>query len=123
MTGNEDQIRRVFYNLVENAIKFMGDQPNPHIEIGTRPGKNSFEPIFYVQDNGIGIEPQYHERIFGLFERLNPQIDGTGVGLTLVKRSIEMYGGRIWVESEGTGHGSTLFFTLPPHVAPDTLPV
>ena len=68
-------------------------------------------PIFYVKDNGIGIAPEYHERVFGLFNKLDAKTEGTGVGLALVKRIIEIHGGRIWVESE-LGKGSTFFFTL-----------
>jgi signal transduction histidine kinase len=65
-----------------------------------------------VRDNGIGIAPQYHERIFGLFNRLNPHIEGTGIGLALVRRIVEFHAGRVWVESEA-GAGATFFFTLP----------
>ena len=68
--------------------------------------------IFYVKDNGIGIEPEYHERIFRLFDKLDSTSDGTGVGLALVKRIIEFHGGRIWVESEA-GKGAVFYFTLP----------
>jgi PAS domain S-box-containing protein len=107
------RIAEVMQNLVSNAIKFMGDQPRPTIEIGTRGKDMDGKPIFYVRDNGIGIAPQYHERIFGLFNRLNPGIEGTGVGLTLVKRIIEIHGGQIWIESE-PGKGATFLFTLPP---------
>lgn len=106
------RIAEVMQNLVSNAIKFMGDQPRPTIEIGTRGEDTDGKPIFYVRDNGIGIDPQFHERIFGLFNRLNPGIEGTGVGLTLVKRIIEIHGGKIWVESE-PGKGATFIFTLP----------
>jgi len=67
---------------------------------------------FFVSDNGIGIEKKFHEKVFGLFDKLDPQSEGTGVGLAHVKRIVEVYGGRIWVESEGEGKGSTFYFTL-----------
>lgn len=106
------RIVEVIQNLISNAVKFMGNQTEPSIEIGMQGMDTDGKPIFFVRDNGIGIEPQYHERIFGLFNRLNPSIEGTGIGLTLVKRIIETHGGRIWVESE-PGNGATFFFTLP----------
>ena len=108
--GDRVRLLQVVQNLVDNAAKFMGDQPNPYIEIGQR-GDEDGKPIFYVKDNGIGIAPEYHERVFGLFNKLDAQTEGTGVGLALVKRIIEIHGGRIWVESE-VGKGSTFFFTL-----------
>jgi signal transduction histidine kinase len=89
----------------------MGDQASPLIEIGTR--QSGTELIFYVKDNGIGIEPQFHTKIFGLFEKLSANSEGTGIGLALVKRIIEVHGGKIWVESEGLGKGSTFCFTIP----------
>ncbi|MBF0396384.1 MAG: PAS domain S-box protein [Desulfobacterales bacterium] len=107
-----DKIRMftVFLNLIDNAIKFMGDQKNPLIEIGIR--QNKEENIFCVKDNGIGIEPQYHEKIFVMFDKLNQDIEGTGIGLAQVKRIIEVHGGRIWVESDGLGKGSIFCFTI-----------
>ncbi len=76
-------------------------------------GRDAGAPVFYVRDNGIGIDPQYHEKVFGLFERLDPgSSDGTGIGLALAKRIVEVHGGRIWVESVGKGQGSTFCFTL-----------
>jgi signal transduction histidine kinase len=99
-------------NLLENAIKFMGNQPQPHIEIGTRGQDKRGYMIFFVKDNGIGIDSQYHEQVFKLFHRLDQGIEGTGIGLALVKRIIETHGGRIWVESTA-GKGATFCFTLP----------
>jgi signal transduction histidine kinase len=68
-----------------------------------------------VRDNGIGIKPEYHEKVFGLFNKLDANTEGTGIGLALVKRIIDVHGGRVWVVSEGTGKGSTFFFTLAEH--------
>ncbi|MFN2109074.1 MAG: sensor histidine kinase, partial [Anaerolineae bacterium] len=92
-----------------NACKFMGNQPSPQIEIGA--WQDAGEMVFYVRDNGIGIDPQYHDKVFGLFEKLDPKSEGTGIGLALVKRIVETHGGRIWMESE-VGVGSTFCFTL-----------
>jgi len=108
---DEARIQEVLQNLIENAIKFMGSQSNPLIEIGYEPLAG--EHLFYVRDNGIGIEPIYQDRIFGLFDQLDPHYEGTGIGLSLVKRIIELHKGRIWVESKGSGQGATFYFTLP----------
>ncbi len=108
---NPHRILEVLQNLIENAIKFMGDRPEPRIEIAAR--RDGAEIVYYVRDNGIGIEPRFHRKVFGLFDRLDPEIEGTGVGLALVKRIVEVHDGRIWVESEGLGQGSTFCFTLP----------
>jgi PAS domain S-box-containing protein len=116
--GDRQRLTEVLQNLLDNASKFMGDQPNPRIEIG-QDGKEDGKAIFYVRDNGIGIEPDYHEHIFGLFNKLNSKAEGTGIGLALVKRIIEVHGGRIWVESDA-GTGSIFLFTLPQGAPPES---
>ena len=105
------RVREALVNLIENAIKFLGDQPDPVIRIGADTGGGT--PVFFVQDNGIGIESRYLERIFNLFEKLDVSAPGTGIGLTIVRRIIEVHGGKIWAESEGPGKGTTFRFTLP----------
>ena len=116
VVGERPRLLELLQNLLQNAVKYMGDQPSPLIEVGVlangRPAVGE-EAIVYVRDNGMGIEPEYHDKIFGLFERLDAETEGTGIGLALVKRIVEVHGGRIWVESEGAGHGSTFCFTLP----------
>jgi len=109
---DKPRLTEVLQNLLDNAAKYMGNQKQPAIEIGMRGYDDISQPIFFVRDNGMGIAPEYHERIFRLFDKLDAQSEGTGVGLALVKRIIEFHGGRIWVESE-LGEGSTFFFTLP----------
>ncbi len=108
--GDRTRLIEVMQNLIDNAAKFMGDQPKPRIRIGALRDENN-NPTFYVQDNGIGIEPQFNERIFGLFNKLDANTPGSGIGLTLVKRIIEVHGGKIWVKSR-TGEGSTFYFNF-----------
>jgi PAS domain S-box-containing protein len=110
--GNRSLLLQVLQNLIENSIKFMGDQPYPKIEIGARFDQS--EPVYFVQDNGVGIDPSFREKVFGVFKRVGDKsVEGSGLGLALVKRAVEVQGGRIWVESEGRGRGSTFFFSLP----------
>ena len=116
--GDRVRLREVFQNLVENAAAYTSGQEHPLIEIGTR--KQADQQVIFVKDNGPGIDPRYHHRIFELFEKLDPNTEGPGIGLALTRRIIEVHGGSIWVESEGQGTGSTFCFTLPnsTHVKP-----
>ncbi len=108
--GDRARLVQVFQNLVDNAVKYMGAQSDPRVEVLLR--RRDAETVYYVRDNGPGIDPRYQTSVFDLFNRLEPSVDGTGVGLALVKRIVESHGGRVWVESEGQGQGSTFCFTL-----------
>ena len=109
--GDRVRIAEVIQNLIENALKFSREGVVPEIEIGVR--HREPDPVFYVRDNGVGIDPSYLERVFRLFEQLDNRREGTGIGLALVKRIVEVHGGRIWVDSEGRDQGSTFCFTIP----------
>ncbi len=109
--GDRTRLLQVFQNLIDNAVKFMGEQRRPRIEISAR--QDETEAVYYVRDNGVGIDPRFHDQVFGLFDRLQADRTGSGIGLALVKRIIEVHGGRIWVESEGDGKGCAMCFTLP----------
>jgi PAS domain S-box-containing protein len=104
------RIGEVLVNLVENGIRYSGDQPDPRVEVGWR--KKDEEVVFFVRDNGIGIDLDQQEKVFELFYKADPESEGTGAGLAIVKRIIEVHCGRIWIESED-GEGSTFCFTLP----------
>jgi K+-sensing histidine kinase KdpD len=106
---DKERLIEVVQNLVDNAVKFMGKQKNPRVEVGAE--KKTDKVFYFVKDNGIGIKKEFHEKIFGLFDKLDGDTQGTGIGLALVKRIIEVHGGKIWVESE-EGKGTTFLFTL-----------
>ncbi len=110
--ADASQLHQVFSNLVANAIKFRREGVPPKVHVSARWKDGMWE--FSVADNGIGIEPQYYDRIFIIFQRLHgrDKYSGTGIGLALVKRIVERHGGRIWLESE-PGEGTTFYFTLP----------
>ena len=112
--GDASQLQRVFLNLISNAIKFRKQDEPLKIDISAYKHEDNNEYVFIVKDNGIGIEEQYSERIFTIFQRLHTREEykGTGIGLSIVKRIIERHGGRIWIESE-FGEGSNFYFTLP----------
>jgi signal transduction histidine kinase len=116
---DETQISQVFQNLISNAIKFRKEDVPPRIHVGAE--DRNGEVLFSVRDNGIGIDPQFADRIFVIFQRLHnsQQYDGTGIGLAISKRIVERHGGEIWVESQ-EGAGATFYFTLPKHQPEDS---
>lgn len=111
VTADPVQLRQLFQNLIENALKFSGDEP-PEIHVSGR--RENDHCLFSIRDEGVGIEKAYLDRIFVIFQQLQgpDEAQGTGIGLALTKRIVERHGGRIWVESE-SGEGSTFYFTLP----------
>ncbi len=110
--GDSEQMVQLLSNLIDNSVKFRGNEP-PRIHVGAR--QLSEKWLFFVRDNGIGIDPQYTERVFVIFQRLHSRDDypGTGIGLAISRKIIERHGGHIWVDSE-PGKGATFYFTLRP---------
>jgi two-component system sensor kinase FixL len=113
--GDRARLVELMQNLLDNAAKFTGEQKEPRVTVGIRAAA---EPVFTVGDNGVGIDPTHHECVFELFHKLDPSVEGSGLGLALVRRIVEQHRGRIWVESEGRGRGTTFCFTLPRGAGP-----
>jgi signal transduction histidine kinase len=110
LRGERRRLVEIYQNLIDNAVKFMGDQPEPLVRVGVERGD---PPVLFVADNGIGFDPRHQGKLFGMFEKLDPGTEGAGIGLALVKRIVETHGGRIWAESGGIGRGAVFRFTLP----------
>jgi signal transduction histidine kinase len=108
--GDPQRLIQLYQNLIDNAVKFMGNQPEPIVEIGAKHSEGRI--ILFVRDNGKGIDQKQGHRLFRLFEKLDEKSEGTGVGLALIKRIVEVHNGAIWFESEGIGKGTTFYFTL-----------
>lgn len=108
--GDVKRLVDLYQNLIENAVKFMGDQPEPLIEIGWRHDADTIQ--LFVRDNGEGIDPVFRPKLFDIFEKLRSDTEGVGMGLAIVKRIVEVHGGTITADSEGPGRGTTFSFVL-----------
>ena len=123
VSADETQMRQLFQNLIANAVKFRGDAP-PVVRLSAERARQGDEPVwlFAVADNGIGIDAQYEDRVFQIFQRLHTrdEYEGTGIGLAMCKKIVERHGGRIWFESgaERSEPGTTFYFTLPLRATP-----
>ena len=111
VTVDARRIGEVWQNLLENAIKYFGDQKHPRIHIGHR--QEDAADVFFAADNGMGIDARFRDKVFGHFEKLDPATEGSGIGLAIARRIVEIHGGRIWVEEGPSGIGSTFLFSLP----------
>jgi two-component system, cell cycle sensor histidine kinase and response regulator CckA len=119
--GDQQRLCQIWQNLIENAIKYCPDGNIPRVAIGVQQANGT--TVFSVKDNGIGIDPQYHNKVFGIFEKLDPKSPGAGLGLSMIQRIVMKCGGRIWIESQGANKGSCFYFTLPHAVNQNPLQV
>ena len=111
--ANESRLLQILENTIGNAIKYAGNGSAAVIRIGASESPSDQEDIFYIRDNGPGIPEQYHEKVFGLFQRLDNTKEGTGVGLSIVHKAMNFHGGRVWIESKGQNDGCTFWFAFP----------
>ncbi len=109
--GVRNRLTQLLMNLIDNAVKFLADHPQGKVEIGAR--RDGDETVCYVRDNGPGIDARDATRIFKAFAQVDPGREGTGIGLSIVRRVVESHGGQVWIESEGRDKGTTFCFTLP----------
>jgi signal transduction histidine kinase len=109
--GDRERLVSVYQNLIENALKYVPDTRTPEIELNWR--KVGTEIVYFVRDNGAGIDPSMHQRAFTVFETLGVEKSGSGIGLAIVQRAIDAHRGRVWIESEGEATGTTVCFCLP----------
>jgi len=112
ITAEAKGMHTVLSNLLSNAVKYIGEATAPRVEIGYAARERFHE--FWVRDNGIGIDPQDHQKVFELFQRVQPgsSVEGSGVGLTIVKKIVENHRGQVWLDS-ALGRGTTVYFTIP----------